>query len=87
MSKKEKLIERFLSKPADFQWRELQSLLRNLDFVEVQGNGSRVKFFRKACKTINVDVVVTVHKPHPDSTVKKYALEQVINKLRMNKVI
>ena len=36
MTRIEKLIKRFLSKPRDFTWSELKRLLAGLDFEEVK---------------------------------------------------
>lgn len=77
MGKKEKLITRLKSKPADFTWRELTSLLGQLGFVELQGSGSRVKFSR------NSDgILISLHKPHPGNELKAYQVEDVLNKLQ-----
>jgi hypothetical protein len=47
MSKKEKLITRFLNMPSDFQYDEMVKLLGHFGFEEVKKgktSGSRVKF-------------------------------------------
>ena len=44
MSKQNKLLERFLSKPKNLTYEELKTLLNHFDYKEIQGSGSRVKF-------------------------------------------
>ena len=64
VSKKEKLIARFLTMPSDFHYDEVVKLLGFFDFKEVKKgktSGSRVKF-------MNPDgVPIMLHKPHPTS--------------------
>lgn len=47
MSQYEKLMARFKSQPKDFSWNELAHALKQLGFREIQGSGSRVKFFNE----------------------------------------
>ena len=74
MSKKDKLIERFLSMPSDFHYDEMLRLLGYFDFEEVKKgktSGSRVKF-------VNAEgVSVYMHRPHPSVIMKRYQLKQV----------
>jgi hypothetical protein len=67
MSKKEKLIRRFLSMPADFHYDEMVRLLSYFDFHPVKKgktSGSRVKFENPK------GVPVMLHKPHPSGLMK-----------------
>ncbi len=76
MSKRKKLLERLFSKPKDFEWGELRTLLTGLGYEEISGTGSRVKFYDpKSASLINL------HKPHPSNIVKEYVLDQVIEVL------
>ena len=63
MSKKEKLLQRFLTVPVrnDLTFNELNSLLLSLGFEMKEGKGSRVKFLHKEKK-----LIVSTHKPHPN---------------------
>lgn len=72
MSKQEKLISRFLANPKDFTWSELQHLLGSLDYIELQGKGSRVKFYHKT-----LDSLIQLHKPHPAKIVKAYVIREI----------
>ncbi|GAA5044238.1 hypothetical protein GCM10011506_48060 [Marivirga lumbricoides] len=74
MSKKQKLIDRFLSMPADFHYDEMVKLLGYFGFEEVKigkTSGSRVKFENSE------GVPVMLHKPHPSGIMKKYQMKQV----------
>ena len=79
MSRKEKLIKRFLSCPKDFTWEELVSLLVGLGFQEAntgKTGGSRRRFIHET------QVVIALHKPHPQNILKRYQIEQIIEILR-----
>lgn len=78
MGKKEKLIQRLCSKPKDFQWSELRSLLISLGYREIQGKGSRVRFVKDAPDK----PVIGLHVPHPDKTLKMYVIRYVMDLLR-----
>jgi predicted RNA binding protein YcfA (HicA-like mRNA interferase family) len=79
MSRKDKLIQRFLARPKDFSWEELLVLLSKFGFEEVstgKTGGSRRRF-------ANADaVVITLHKPHPRNILKTYQIDQIIEVLR-----
>lgn len=78
MSKKDKLIDKLLSKPKDFTFDEMASLLSYFGYELKQGGtGSGVKFIKKGNNE-----VINFHKPHPNGTLKRYVLDQVIEKLR-----
>ena len=78
MSKKDKLIERLLKKPKDFTYDEMESLLSYLGYQLKQGGtGSGVKFIKDGSNE-----VINFHKPHPSGILKRYVLDQVIEKLR-----
>lgn len=79
MSKAEKLLKRFLSKPKDFTFDELKKLLSSFGYEEVMTGktaGSRVTFQHYKGHTIKL------HKPHPSTVLKKYQLDDVVDKLR-----
>lgn len=74
MSKKEKLISRFLSMPSDFHYDEMVKLLGYFGFNEVKKgktSGSRVKFVNEE------GVPIILHKPHPSGIMKKYQMKQI----------
>ena len=74
MSKKDKLIARFLNMPSDFHYDELVILLGYFGFHEVKKgktSGSRVKFLNSE------GVAILIHKPHPTGILKRYQLKQI----------
>lgn len=76
MSKKTKLLERLYSKPADFTWSELQTVLSGLGYKEISGRGSRIKFYNAESNSL-----INLHKPHPGNILKSYMINEVITKL------
>lgn len=77
MSKKDKLIGRLLNKPKDFTFDEMESLLKYFGYELKQGSGSGVKFIKDGGNE-----VINFHKPHPNGILKRYVLDQVMDKLR-----
>lgn len=78
MSKKDKLIDRLLKKPNDFTFDEMKSLLSYFGYELRQGGtGSGVKFIKNGSNE-----VINFHKPHSNGILKRYVLDQVIEKLR-----
>ena len=84
MTKKEKLLSRFLKKPKDFTWEEFLSLLAYFDYKQVdtgKTGGSRVRFVRENYPPI------TLHKPHPKPILKRYQLDEIIHLLKQEKLL
>lgn len=83
MSKKDKLIKRVLSIPKDFTYDEMASLLSYFGYEQKQGGtGSGVKFFKE-----DSNEVIHFHKPHPGGILKKYIIQQIIDKLRKDDIL
>lgn len=81
MGTKEKLTERLKSLPKDFTFDEVIKLLQQLGYKrENKGktSGSRVMFIDAQNRKI------LLHKPHPGNTLKRYALEEIVEKLIRN---
>lgn len=79
MTKIEKLKKRFLSKPKDFTWDELKTVLLGLGYSEYNSgktSGSRVRFIHSSYGDI------MLHKPHPNPELKSYQLKQIITQLK-----
>lgn len=79
MSKHEKLLKRLQSRPKDFTWNELATLLGGLGYREVGGGktgGSRRRFTHDSAPP------VLLHKPHPGNILKAYAVRDVLRVLR-----
>lgn len=77
MSKREKLVERLLSKPKDLEWAEVVSLLESMGFEIVRGKGARRKFKHK-----ETSALIILHEPHPSKVMKTYAIEEIISTLK-----
>ena len=85
MSKKDKLIERFKSKPKDFRYSELRTLLSSFGYVESNKggtSGSSVSFYNE-----NYQSLITLHKPHNPDILKPYQIKPIIAELELNNLI
>ena len=79
LTSRKKIINRFLSRPSDFAWSELVSLLSGYGYALAKRGktgGSRVKFIHETLPPI------ILHKPHPTPVLKRYQLEQIEETLR-----
>jgi len=66
-------------------WEELIKILNHFGFTEIKKKGktggSRVKF-------VNSDnYIINLHKPHPKNIVKQYVIKQILEKLKLWKII
>ena len=80
MSKREKLIERFLSMPTNFHYDEVVRLLGYFEYFEMKTgktSGSRIKFMNE------VKSQIKLHKPHPIGIMKRYQLKEIKEKLNL----
>ena len=75
MSKKDKLMQKFLNTKRNLFWSDLVAVLIVLGFRKIEAEGSRVDF-------VKGNLVINLHKPHPSKEVKIYALKQVKDKLK-----
>jgi hypothetical protein len=85
MSKSEKLLQRFLSKPKDFTFEELSKLLKSFGYEEAKTgktSESRVAFINHRTKNI-----IRLHIPYPNPELKPYQLNDVQEALRKAEVI
>ena len=85
MSKAEKLLQRFLSKPKDFTFEELRKLLKSFGYEEVNTGktaGSRVTFYNA-----ELDDMIKFHKPHTSSVLKLCYLRDIERQLRDREVL
>jgi hypothetical protein len=79
VSKFDKLLARFKTRPNDFTFAELGRLLKGFGYEEVstgKTGGSRVRFENKRKHTL------FLHKPHPTSTLKKYVIHYILIELK-----
>jgi hypothetical protein len=85
MSRADKLLKRFLSKPRDFTYDELRKLLAGLGYEETfsgRTSGSRVSFVNRSTMHI-----IKIHMPHPAHEMKRYQLDDLEESLRGKGVI
>lgn len=72
MTKKDKLLQRFLAKPKDLTWDEYVKVFEFLGFTLYKGDGSKRHF-------ANADgLVFFIHEPHPSSIMKPYTIKNAI---------
>ena len=79
MSKKNKLLNRFLSKPKDFTFDELVTLLGYFGYYPEQKgktSGSRVKFV-----SVYGFEHIKIHKPHGNKKLLHYQIEGILEEL------
>lgn len=84
MSCQEKLVTKFQQRPKDFAWDELTCLLKSLGYRVVKtgkAGGSRRRFVHPSAATI------TLHKPHPQNFLKRYAIDQVLDVLKQEDML
>lgn len=75
MSKREKLIKKFLAQPNDFSYEELVQFLLLFGYTEDKSgktSGSAVRFSRD-----ETFAPIRFHKPHPQKIIKKYILKYI----------
>lgn len=85
MSRKEKLLRRFLARPVDFRFEEMSVLLGDLGYERVRSGktgGSRVAFIHRRSGHI-----IRLHRPHAGRTMKAYQRDLVEEALRARGVI
>lgn len=85
MTKKDKLLQKLLSRSKTFTYDELKSLLSGLGYDEVtlgKTSGSRVAFYNKAAEHI-----IRLHKPHPSNQLKRYQVDYLIDELKNTGVL
>ncbi len=82
MTRSEKLLSRFLSRPKDFTYNELFRLLSSFGYEEQQGSGSRIVFNNEGLKHN-----IKLHKPHPGNVLKRYQIDLIIDELKSNELL
>lgn len=79
MSVKEKLIKRFLTRPKDFTFEELVTLLGYYDYYlnnKGKTSGSRIEFINSK------DERIKLHKPHRTKYLLDYQIKNIISVLK-----
>ena len=83
MSKKQKLIARLKSKPKDFNFDEMETLIMSLGFKKSnkgKTSGSRIVFKYG-------QIPLELHKPHPRKELKPYQINKVLKVLEREGLI
>lgn len=81
MTKKNKLLNKFLEKPIrkDLSFDELNTILLSFWYKKIEWLWSRVKFFNK-----DKDDLISLHKPRPWKILKIYQVLEIQNKLKIS---
>ena len=79
MTKAEKLLNRFITRPKDFTYNELLRLLSNFGYKEQQGSGSRIVLTNEELKHN-----IKLHKPHHGNVLRRYQIDLIIKELKSN---
>ncbi len=82
MSRFRKALARLKTRPKDFSWKELQTIMAHFGYQELKGGGSRRKFVHPESR-----VTVSLHEPHPSPIIKMYALDIVIEHLKQEDLL
>lgn len=78
MSKAEKALIRLQSKPKDFTWAEVTTILNRCGFTPLKtGGGSHKKFYNQ-----DNDVLLSISRPHPRDILLEYQLNALIDALK-----
>ena len=80
MSRRDKRLRRFLSKPADFTCDEMDRFLSDLGYEKMRTGktaGSRVAYLHRESGHI-----IRLHRPHPGKISKRYQLDLVEETLK-----
>ena len=71
------LKERLYTFPKDFTWNELVRVLASFGYEELKSGGTSARKFKDERTHI-----INLHKPHPGSIVKSYAIRYVVEELK-----
>lgn len=78
MSRKDKLIEKLLSRPKTFTWGDATALMKACGFtlLSARGGGSGRMFVHNVTRQ-----KVRLHEPHPQNTLLPYMVRELVNAL------
>jgi hypothetical protein len=79
MSSRQKALERICKTPpaSDITWKELKGALEGLGYEELNGDGSRRKFYHKG-----KDDLISCHEPHKPKGVDKGCIADIAEHLK-----
>jgi hypothetical protein len=84
LGKREKLLARLLSRPTDFTFEELTTLLQSCGYrlaAAGKTGGSRVAF------TDDQGDYIRLHKPHPRNVLKRYQVADILAALQARNLL
>lgn len=73
MSKIEKAVQRFVSRPTDFEWNELKAIMLYFGFELKMTGGSGRKFIHRETQAAHF-----IHEPHPSKVLKSYQVRDAV---------
>jgi hypothetical protein len=76
VSKRDKAVARLLSKPKDFTWEELVTVMMACGYEVKTTGGSGRKFIHPESKA-----TLYMHQPHPSNVLKAYQVKEAIAEL------
>jgi len=82
MSKRQKAIDRILSRPSDYEWAELALLMDAFGYELKTAGGSGRKFIHRETRA-----TLFMHQPHPVKILKAYQVREAIRFLKQEKHI
>jgi hypothetical protein len=85
MSRKEKILKRFISLSKDFSWQELTVLLNGFDYSEIKTG--KTSGYGAAFYNEKTEHLIRLHRPHPGSILKRYQIELILEELISKGVI
>ncbi|MDX9905483.1 MAG: type II toxin-antitoxin system HicA family toxin [Bacteroidales bacterium] len=85
MSRKEKIVARFLSKPKDFRYEELVVLLRIFGYEEI--NTGKTSGSGRAFVRAQSGHIIRLHRPHPENVMRMYQIELILEELKKQNLI
>ena len=79
MSKHEKLLNRFLSKPKDFTFNELIKVLKyfNYKLISNKKTGGSARIFKSP-----KNKQISIHEPHGSEPIPQFQIQRIIKKLK-----
>jgi hypothetical protein len=82
VSKHEKALKRLLSRPSDFEWSELASIMDSFGYALKTSGGSGRKFIHP-----ETQATLFMHEPHPAKVLRAYQIKDTIQFLKQEKHI
>jgi predicted RNA binding protein YcfA (HicA-like mRNA interferase family) len=75
MSRIEKLLSKFQSKPDSVRYADIENILLYVGFVKIEAKGSHVKFKHRL---LTYDIVIPIHNGECKPFYKKQLLKQIL---------